>query len=59
MPLVQRNVAIREDQDKALVREAAKRQVATGDSVSISQVMREILDKHYGKQGNGKETTDA
>jgi len=54
MKLVQRNVAIREDQDRMLLELAAKRQVETGESVSISKVMRDILDT-YAKQGNGKE----
>ena len=53
MKLVQRNVAIREDQDQMLIQEAAKRQAESGKSVSISEVMRDILDKHKAND-NGR-----
>jgi Arc/MetJ-type ribon-helix-helix transcriptional regulator len=43
---VQRNVAIKEEQDQMLIEMAARKQIKTGKFVSVSEIMREILEQH-------------
>jgi hypothetical protein len=53
MELKPRTVSITKEQDKMLNREAARRQAKTGKTVSVSEVLRDILDSYAKANGNG------
>ena len=59
MELTPRTFTITEEQDNTLVQEAAKRQAETGKRVSVSEVLRDILDAYRQSGGNGKEASNA